>query len=111
MSSLAYARGLTRERAQYLLENRHPGGAFRYGFRPAWMSATHSLDPDGLTEAEDRAVRKIWDQLPGWCSWFDALRLVARGMADADSPFPRLLETGATEIREAEQAYRAQKLT
>ena len=68
---------MTPERAQYILENKLPGGDLRYAFRmPAY---TGRLYDDGMTRSEYEAVRGLWVTLPGGSSFYSTLCEVAAG--------------------------------
>lgn len=66
---------MTQERAKYLLAN------MRYGSFPMAFARKCDLnpilDPNGITPEEDREIKKIWDTMPGWASYYDVVCCIA----------------------------------
>lgn len=71
---------MTKERAKHILSNALPGGDLRYAFARSY-SPFSRLYTDGLTREEDRAVKALWETMPGWTTYSDALWRIARGEA------------------------------
>lgn len=70
---------MTPERADYLLCNGVIGGDLRMAFRRACDSSTSIIHPDGITPDEDKAIKAVWETMPGWTSYWDALLRIAAG--------------------------------
>jgi len=70
---------MTPERAKYLLNNPNPSyGELRYAFRrPCCTFADNAVFPDGITREEDKQIRQLWKQLPGWSSYRYVLEKIA----------------------------------
>lgn len=69
---------MTKERAQYILEN-PVYGDFRYAFRRKCDHRSKPLYSDGITEEEDREIKRIWRTMPGHTCYYDAVRRIAIG--------------------------------
>lgn len=69
---------MTKERAQYILDN-PVYGDFRYAFRRRCDHRSKIIHVDGITEEEDRAIKKLWRSMPGSTCYFDAVQHIARG--------------------------------
>lgn len=68
---------MTSERAKYVLANRTFGGTFRYAFPVGY--AASPVEADGITREEYQSILQVWDRLPGWTSFFDAVCEIAHG--------------------------------
>ena len=60
---------MTRERAQYILGNRKTDGDLK--FMPRYK--------DGITYNEDRYIRAVWIQMPGYTCYSDAIIRISIG--------------------------------
>lgn len=67
------------ERAKYVLANTVIGGDYRMAFRRACDMPDKRLHADGINEAEDRTIKAIWETMPGWTTYRDALQAIANG--------------------------------
>ena len=72
---------MTKSRAQYILKHTRMGGDYRYAFRKACDMPTARIFEDGITEAEDRYIKAVWDTMEGWTCYAMALSRIARGEA------------------------------
>jgi hypothetical protein len=69
---------MTADRAKYILANRLLGGDFRFAFRKHY-NTSGSIHSDGITPDEDEAVRALWETMPGYTSYYDAIVRIAKG--------------------------------
>lgn len=70
---------MTRERAQYIIDNQFPFGGLRYAFRMRCDENRTTVYPDGITVAEDAHIGCVWDTMPGGACYFQALLRIAKG--------------------------------
>jgi len=75
------------ERARELLARcmRH-AGRIPLAFQPVY-SPHERIDPQGLTQDEQKVVKDVWSTMPGNTAFVDALRRIAEGQA----VYPRML--------------------
>lgn len=69
---------MTPERARYILSNQLLGGGFRRAFRQSCDGPWSQTYADGITPDEHAAVVELWRTMPGWTSYADAVRRLAR---------------------------------
>lgn len=69
---------MTPERARYILDHRLLGGGFRRSFRQSCDGSTTRVYADGITPEENAAVVALWQTMPGWTCYADAVRRIAR---------------------------------
>lgn len=69
---------MTRERAQYILDN-PVYGDFRYAFRRKCDHRSKILHVDGITEQEDREIKAVWRSMSGSSCYYDAVQQIAKG--------------------------------
>lgn len=67
---------LTKERARYILANPKLGGDLRMAFSEPF-AFNPKLYPDGITAAEDRHIREVWEGMPGNTSYYHAIVKIA----------------------------------
>ena len=70
---------MTKERARYILENKLIGGLLRFSF--ARLPGGGPIHADGITRAEDAAIRRVWQTMPGSASYYSAVCEIANGRA------------------------------
>lgn len=70
---------MNRERAQYILNNKKPFGELKYAFRFGFESSRAPVYQDGITEEEHAFIKSIWETMPGYTSYMDALCRIAYG--------------------------------
>jgi hypothetical protein len=66
------------QRARYILENKLIGGDLRFSFARQPSGPIHA---DGITRAEDAAVRRVWQTMPGSACYYSAVCEIANGRA------------------------------
>jgi hypothetical protein len=69
---------MTNERARYILENKLIGGDLRFSFDRQPGGPTYV---NGITRAEDAAVRRVWQTMPGAASYYSAVCEIANERA------------------------------
>lgn len=69
---------MTPERAQYILAN-SIYGEFRFAFRRKCDCARRRIFADGITEAEDREIKAVWESMPGHTTYYDVVQQIAKG--------------------------------
>lgn len=68
---------MTPERARHIIATRTVCGSVRMAF-PWKPRSTEQTYPDGITEAEDAAIKTLWRTMPGHTCYMDALFRIAR---------------------------------
>lgn len=68
---------MSKDRAQYILANVGLASAVRMAFRKSCDMPTSRIYPDGITQDEDDDVKRVWNTMPGWTCYMDALRRIA----------------------------------
>ena len=71
---------MTRERAQYILDNT-VYGEFKYAYSQGYR-LSGIIHPDGITREEREAVMRLWDTMPGNTCFYDAVCRIAQGRAE-----------------------------
>lgn len=66
---------MTSERARQLIQGRSFGGSFRYAFHCGF--STGPLSDDGITRDEYHFILSVWERLPGYTSFYDAVCEIA----------------------------------
>ena len=73
---------MTQERAQFIYNRRGPFSGLPYAFRPACCPSTFAVDPQGITEQEDREIKELWQTMPGYTCYMDAFLRFVKGMTN-----------------------------
>ena len=68
---------MTRKRAKDLLA-RMRYGSFPMAFVPSYQIGG-TVDPNGITEDEDRQIKAVWETMPGNTAYVHAVQRIARG--------------------------------
>lgn len=53
-------------------------GELKFNFIPPYASSSYITHPKGITREENKAIRSLWNTLPGSSSYYDAVRLLGR---------------------------------
>lgn len=70
---------MTKERAQYILDNPYDRFFLRFAFRHDYLS-TGAICADGITKEEDEYIKMIWSMMDGSKSYHDAVVSIAEGL-------------------------------
>lgn len=69
---------MTKERAKFLLSKQKYGDIPMTFLRSCDMPGK-KLDPEGITEEEDREIKSLWETMPSWTCYMHALMRIANG--------------------------------
>lgn len=69
---------MTKERAQYLLDNRPYGSSLKRSFFED-LNRQGLIYPDGITPEEDTVIRQLWNTMPRNTTYTDAVLKIAKG--------------------------------
>lgn len=80
---------MTPERAKYILENKTRFGDLRVAFQHTTKSGqvlTTTTYPDRITQEEDAYIRKCWESMPGYTSYYDVVSRIFQGRFEEGVP-------------------------
>lgn len=72
---------ITAERAVKLLRYSTLGNSLPRAYKPGWAGEGFETKPYGITREEEEYVKKVWEKMPGYTCFYDALLKIAQGKA------------------------------
>lgn len=69
---------MTPERAKLLLKHASENyDSFPYSYLRSFVASTSKLYEYGITREEDAFIKKVWDTMPGYTCFFQAVERIA----------------------------------